>query len=156
MKSNYQHKTRDVLDRRLNSIRRLRSELATPVGGWIRCIRLALGMNSRHLGERIGVGADWVRVLERNESAGAVTLRSLQKAADAMNCDLVYTFLPRESLRGMVEKQARKVAELRSKRVSHSMMLEEQQPTSREQEKIIADLIRELVRTMPRTLWDER
>ena len=156
MKSPYQDKSRDMLDKRLSRLRRVRTDLSTPAGGWIKCIRLALGMNSRHLGERLGVGADWVRMLERNEAAGSVTLQSLQKAANAMNCELVYSFLPRESLRSMVEKQARKVAEQRNQRVSHSMMLEQQQPSRREQEEIIEEIVRELLRTMPRTLWDEK
>lgn len=146
---------RDFLSKKLGRLDRLRQELSPPVGGWIKSIRTALGMNTRQLGERLGVGGDRVRVLEREEIRGAVTLRSMQRAADAMNCEFVYVFLPRDSLHATVEKQARKVAERRVKRVSHSMMLEKQQPGRSDEEAMTKELVQELLRTMPRTLWDE-
>jgi predicted DNA-binding mobile mystery protein A len=62
--------------------------LEPPKHGWIRTIRMALGMTSAQLGKRLGMTAQGAADLENRERDGTVTLGSLRKAADALECDL--------------------------------------------------------------------
>ena len=63
--------------------------------GWIRTIRNQRGMQGKQLAKKMQVSAARVSVLERDEQRGAVTLKMMQKAADALDCDFVYAFVPR-------------------------------------------------------------
>lgn len=96
---------RRELDRILGGIPR--GQLAPPRSGWVRAIRQALGMSASDLGLRMGVTEAAVRDLERAEPEGRVTLDRLNRAAEAMNCKLVYALVPKTSLAETVEAQAR-------------------------------------------------
>lgn len=61
----------------------------------IREIRRALGVQNRELAANMGVSPARISVLERDERRGAVTLKMMQKAAEALGCDFVYTLQPR-------------------------------------------------------------
>ena len=59
-------------------------------------VRVALGMSMRQLSLRMGAASPTsVAQIEAGEVSGGVTLRSLQAAADALECDLVYGLVPR-------------------------------------------------------------
>ena len=63
--------------------------------GWIRMIRTQRGLQGKQLAGKMKVSAARISVLERDEQRGAVTLKMMQKAADALDCDFVYAFVPR-------------------------------------------------------------
>jgi predicted DNA-binding mobile mystery protein A len=86
-------------------------------------------MSARELGDRLGVSDEAVLELERSEVAGGARLRSLQKAAAAMDCTFVYGFLPNGSLDGIVRERAAEVVADDLARVRHSMALEDQAVT---------------------------
>jgi predicted DNA-binding mobile mystery protein A len=65
--------------------------------------------------------------LERSEASGTIQLDTLRRAAEALDCTLVYAIVPNESLASMVDKRARAIALRALHRVSHSMALEDQQ-----------------------------
>ena len=119
-------KARIRLDPRLDEARALRSTLTPPNQGWIRAIREALGMPTRALAARMGITQGTLSGLEASEMSGAIRLSSLRKAAEAMNCTLVYAFVPRESLEDTVQEQAKKIATEQLSPVEHSMLLENQ------------------------------
>ena len=76
---------RKQLDKRLNLL--LDSDsLARPPRGWIRAIREALGMTTEHLAKRIGVSQPRVIEIEKAEVSGSITLKTLQRAANALDC----------------------------------------------------------------------
>ncbi len=56
--------------------------------------RLAKGLKSVELAQRLGVSAARVSMLERDEARGAVTLKMLQRAAEALGCRLEYRLTP--------------------------------------------------------------
>jgi predicted DNA-binding mobile mystery protein A len=85
------------LDTRFERVRLLSRE-GPPTGGFIRAIRTALGMSGRELGERMGVSQSTVTDLEASEVRGTIQLDSLHRAADALDCDLVYFLIPRTTL----------------------------------------------------------
>ncbi len=56
--------------------------------------RLAKGLKSVELAQRLGVSPARVSMLERDEARGAVTLKMLQRAAEALGCRLEYRLTP--------------------------------------------------------------
>jgi predicted DNA-binding mobile mystery protein A len=146
---------RHQLDRRFSSLRR--EELFTlPSGSWVRLIREALGMTSTHLARRLGVSQPRVPRLEKAERDGSITLASLRKAAEAMDCALVYAFVPNKPLEDMVRERAGQVADQLLARTHHSMKLENQPllqgDLKRERDRLLA----ELLKGNPRRLWDDQ
>ena len=126
-----------------------------PARGWIHAIRTAMRMSMRQLGKRIGKTAQTVNDLERAESSGSITIKSLREAGNALNMKLVYGFVPRgESLEELIEKRALKVAGEIVTRTSQSMKLEDQENVSERIEKAIKERASEIKREMPKYLWD--
>ena len=145
---------RRMLDERLNSLR-YPDALARPPRGWIRAIRDALGMTTSHLAERLGVVQSRVPALERAEARKAVTLASLENAANAMDCRLVYALVPRKPLEELVEDRARRKAGRRLESTRHSMALEAQSVAEAHEEEQLERLIRLLIEKAGSELWEE-
>lgn len=127
---------RRALDRRLALVRADIPYAVPPRDGWVRAIRESLGMSSGELGRRMGTVASSVQRLEVAERDGRIGLDTLRRAADALDCDLVYALVPRRTLQDMVADQARVKAVALLANVGHSMLLEDQQvptDTAREQ-----------------------
>lgn len=119
-------KARKNLDLRFAEGRELRQKLARPNQGWIRAIRQALGMTAEQLGRRMGITQATLSGMEASEINGSIRLSTLRKAAEAMNCTLVYALVPNTSLEDIVQDQAKKVAAEQLKPVEHTMLLENQ------------------------------
>lgn len=125
MKSTRIHARRQ-LDHRYESVRDL-GGLGRPNKGWIRAIRDALGMSGSELAARMGVSQQVVSEIERNERQFTVKLETLARAAAAMDCDLVYAFVPRTTLEETVRAQARRKAAHHLAHVAHHGRLEAQE-----------------------------
>ena len=151
-----EHKTliREQLETTLGRISSAR-DVQRPVKGWLRAIREALGMSGKQFASRLGVAPPRITVLEKNEMSGSVTIKTIQQAADALECDFVYAIVPRGNLIDIVRKRALSLAAKRLGRVSHSMLLEAQQLSNIEQKKAIDFEVEELIRNMPKELWDD-
>lgn len=80
----------------------------TPRAGWVKAIRLAIGMSSDTLGNRIGISGQGLRKLEMSEADRSITLKTLDRLADALDCDVQYILAPRTSLIDQLIQQARK------------------------------------------------
>lgn len=126
-----------------------------PSTGWIRTIREALGMSTTQLARRLGIAQSGVVTLEQREVQRTVTLESLSRAAEALDCQLVYAVVPRDGLQAIRERRARLVARHRLGRVAHSMALENQAVSAEEQRAQENQLVEELLATWPRTFWDD-
>lgn len=138
-----------VLDDHLSRV----SVCDRPSGGWIRAVRTSLGMSVRQMAERIGITQQSAARLEKNEINDAITLKSLRKAAEALDCRLVYAFVPNEgSLQDIVRKRALTKARDIVDPVDHSMMLEAQGVGDRKEK--TAQIADELVRNPAISLWD--
>lgn len=125
-----------------------------PVKGWVRAIREALGMSGKQLASRLQVSQPRIPRLEQDELTGAVSLKTMRQAAEAMDCIFVYAIIPRTSLEETVREQARKVATVRIQRAAHSMLLEAQSLSVTEQRLSLEAAVEELVREMPKELWE--
>lgn len=102
---------------------------AVPQKGWIKAVRTALGLSTRQLGNRVGKRSQSILELEKNEALGRIQLDSLAQLARALDCQLVYAFIPNNrerSLRRIVETRARKVALKALAAVNTTMALEDQ------------------------------
>jgi predicted DNA-binding mobile mystery protein A len=88
--------------------------LEVPPKGSIKAIRESLGMTARQLGARMGVAPSRVVKIQRDEVTGATTLKTLRRAAAAMNCRLCYVFVPGSSLNEILLERAAQRASLRS------------------------------------------
>lgn len=125
-----------------------------PRKGWIRAIRDALGMSGRQLGRRMGVSKMWVADMERLEASGATSLKTLRRAAEAMDCVLVYALVPKSSLKETLLKQARQKVRQDMTRASHTMALEDQALTKDEAAKAAETAAASLLDKIPKTFWD--
>lgn len=144
---------RQQLDRVFTDAIELRA-FSIPRKGWIAEVRGILGMRAAQLARRLGIAQPTLSALEGSEVRGTITLNSLRNAAAALNCRLVYTFVPAESFEALIQAQAEIVARREIARVGHTMALEDQRPDDPAWEAAIAALAVELVRTLDRQLWD--
>jgi len=145
---------RRMLDRKLASLRDSGSPAAPP-RGWIRAIREALGMTTGQLARRMGVVQSRIPALEKAEARHAVTLASLEKAAHALDCRLVYALVPRAPLHELVNERARGKAERALAETRHSMELEAQQVDRDDEREQLERLVRQLAEHGGSALWDD-
>ncbi len=122
-----------------------------PVRGWIKAIRQAFGMTTAQLAKRMGVRQPSVVAMEQSEVRGSIELATLRRAAEALDCTLVYALIPNRPLEATVRARARAFARRRRGPVEHSMLLEDQQVKRNDSDAQLEDIIRE---TNPRLFWD--
>ncbi len=126
---------------------------ARPRSGWVRAVRESLGMSAAAFARRLGMSPAGVRKLEGAEASDTVTLASLRKLAQALDCELQYALVPRTSLVQQVKDRAEVVARERLRPIAHSMALEDQ-AVQRPQNKLQLELaIKDLIEGSRRELW---
>jgi len=113
------------LDQRFDAIRPLIGS-PRPHRGWIRAIRDALGMSGSELAGRMGISPKTIHDIESSEVAETIKLETLRRAADALECDLVYVLVPRTDLDTMVRERSRRKAHTHLDPVAHHSRLEDQ------------------------------
>ncbi len=126
-----------------------------PLKGWIRAIRDALGMNNRQLAQRLGVSNSRIPRIEQDEISGGLTLKTMNRVADELDCIFVYGFVPRTSLQETIRNQAVSVAKKRMKKLMHTMELEDQGLSSAENKKVLDNLVEEVINSSSATLWED-
>jgi predicted DNA-binding mobile mystery protein A len=149
---NTDSRARQRLDDRLGSLKPV-ERFRAPPKGWVRAIRDALGMTGVQLAKRLRISPQSVEALEKSEASGTIKLDTLRRAADALDCTLVYALVPNDSLEGAVRTRARKIAIRDLGRVAHTMKLEAQDTGDAALEARIEAYIRDVLRE--RDLWDE-
>ena len=123
--------------------------------GWLRTVRLTLGMSMRQLGDRLGISPQAVAQLEEREAQGTVTLDSLQNAARAMDMKLVYVLLPEEgSIESMVEARALQLAREYVSDAVQDLTEQEREQAQDRLEKAVLIKALELRGNMGRRFWD--
>lgn len=124
--------------------------------GWIGAVRRALGITSSQLAARLGLEQSGVAHYERREREGTITMASLRRAAAALECDLVYGFVPRAgSFAAIVSAQATRAAEQQLAEIEHTMALEEQPVDPDERRHQLEELAERLGRERPSWIWNE-
>lgn len=145
---------RRQLDKRFAALRNTQS-LTRPPRGWIRAVREALGMTTRQLGARMGVSQPRVVNIEQGEVSGSITLATLQRAANALDCQLAYALLPRRPLQELIEDRARSRARSMLQATAHSMALENQRADEESEHAQFELLVKELIERSGSAHWEE-
>jgi predicted DNA-binding mobile mystery protein A len=143
---------RKFLDARLSPLKP-EERFRPPPKGWIKAIRQALGMSGVQLASRLGVSPQTVDALENSEKNGRVQLETLRRAAEALDCTLVYALVPKNSLEDSINSRARDIASENLARASHSMKLEAQETDPTDRERQVQDYIWNYV--SERDVWDK-
>lgn len=152
MKNDTRQRARQRLDERLSPLKP-EERFQPPPKGWIRAIRDAIGMSGVQLASRLGVRPQTVESIEKSEATGTIQLKTLRRAAEALDCTLVYALVPKDSLEDAVSRRARQIAIRDLRRVAHTMKLEAQGTGNADMEARIQAYIRDAIKD--RDLWDE-
>ena len=127
------------------------SRYTTPVRGWAKAVREALGMTTAQLAKRLGVKQPSVVAIEQSEAKGTIELATLRRVAEALDCTLVYAFVPNKPLEAIVRARARLFSRRRRGPVEHSMLLEDQAVKGKDSDKRLDEIVSD---TNPRLFWD--
>jgi len=84
-------------------------------------------MSASQLAHRVGVTPDAIVKAERSERLKSISIATLSKIADALECDVIVQLKPRTSLDELMRRQALEKARAERNRVVHTMRLEAQQ-----------------------------
>jgi predicted DNA-binding mobile mystery protein A len=128
MNANLRLSLRNGLTQRLPALIAANAVAQKPARGWLRAIREAVGLKQIEVAKRIGVTPASYRDLESSEARGTISLASLTRAAEAMDCEAVYFLIPRAGAANSFDELAlRYDPEMKHLRASeHSMALEGQ------------------------------
>jgi predicted DNA-binding mobile mystery protein A len=143
---------REQLDTTLQRFSTL-STISAPQRGWIRAIRDALGMTAKQLACRMDVTQQSVTRIEKDEPTGSVTIKTMRKTAEALDCQFVYGFVPKTSLDETVRSKAKEVAARRLAEANQTMTLEAQSLNKEENQKVLSEMVEDLVINPPSNLW---
>lgn len=119
-------------------------------------------MTVRQLATRLRVSPSSIVRMEQRERDDTISLGALRRAANALDCDLVYAVVPRRAagseptstlLDTLIEARAHEVAAVELSRIAHTMALEGQAVNPADMQAQIAERTAALAET-PRRLWD--
>ena len=125
-----------------------------PTKGWIRSVRESLSMTSAQLAKRVGVSQPNIIKWEQREIDSTITMKSLRRVAQAMQCDLVYALVPRKPINSILEERAKQIAADSLEQVSRSMRLEDQETSAAHRTRLAQQIVRQLLEETPKRLWD--
>ena len=126
---------------------------AAPPMGWVRALRDALGLTGAQLARRLGIRPASLSELDKNEVKGAITLATLRRAAEALDCTLVYALVPNQSLDKMVKEAATSAAQRELVASFHTMALEGQGLRAADKRDMVEERAAEIAKTGGRRLW---
>jgi predicted DNA-binding mobile mystery protein A len=96
---------------------RLGRTAAGEIAGWLRALRQTLEIPVDEFARRLGVSRREVFRLEKSEEEARIQLGTLRRAAEALDCELIYALTPRQgtlgemaAVRGVAREAARKQA----------------------------------------------
>jgi predicted DNA-binding mobile mystery protein A len=112
-------------------------------------------MTARQLAGRLGISQQSVARIEKDELSGSVTIKTMRRVADSLDCVFVCGFVPRSSLEATVRRQAEQLASRRLAQASQTMALEDQGLKAEENKKVLSGMVDELVDELPSNLWSE-
>jgi predicted DNA-binding mobile mystery protein A len=124
-----------------------------PSIGWAKAIREALGISATAFAKRVGMTHAGVHKLETAEASDAITLGSLRKLAQALDCELQYALIPRTSLTEQLTTRAKHIAQAELRPIAHSMALEDQAVEDSSHQLQIDFRVRQLLDGSRRDLW---
>ncbi len=104
--------------------------------GWIRFMRISLGMTLKILAKKSNLSLSAVGHMEKRETEGKITLESLKKLAHAMDCHLIYAIIPNDQYDTYIKNQAEKKALKILNQADIQMELEDQKVVTEKKERL--------------------
>lgn len=154
MKKNTNKLQLEQLDKKIRVFNRLGS-VEQPGEGWIRSVRVALGLSLEQLSKILGIKPQSLIKIEQREMEGAVNLKTLNQIAEVLGLKFVYGFsAPKSSLDKIIKKQAYKVAREIVERTNKSMKLEDQGNSKTRIDKAVKSRAEEIIANREKCLWD--
>ncbi len=136
MKANFKNElSLSQIERRLDSLRAVKDK-AQVKDGWIKFMRNALGLTLNDLSKLVSLSRIRIIQAERREIEGKVTIATLKKMAEAMDCDLVYAFVPKKDIKTTIYDKAFEKARKTLGLADLHMKLEDQKVEGDEKERI--------------------
>ena len=144
----------EQLDKKLNPFEGT-EKVIIPDQGWINSIRVTLSMTLEQLGNKIKVSKQGAKNIEKSESIGTISLKSMKEIGRVLDMKFVYGFVPADgSIENLVNRKAEELAKKIVLRTSQHMKLENQGNSDEQIKRAINDLAAELKREMSKSLWD--
>jgi len=113
------------IETRLKKLRAILNETKVSPG-WIYYIRHALQLTLENLAKRTNLTKASIQQMEKREAQGRITLATLKKLADSMDCEFVYAMVPRKEIKKILYEKAYMKAKQIIKNADVHMTLEDQ------------------------------
>lgn len=142
------------LDRKLKGFRVARL-IARPDIGWLKTIRISLGMSQQQVANKLSITRQSVQEIEKREKEGSITLKRLQETADALDMQLVYGLVPKDgTISNLIDRKAHELALRIVSRTSQTMKLEDQENSQQRVKNAIDERTALIKNDIPKSLWD--
>ncbi len=126
-----------------------------PQKGWIHTIRTTLNMTMDQLGNKLNMTKGAIQKIEDREAEGQITINKLKDVGNALDMQLVYGFVPKDStLDNLINLKAENLARKIVLRTHQNMTLEDQAISDEKINASIIDLANDIKREMRKSLWD--
>lgn len=83
------------LDERNPALQAVKASAQKPARGWLRAVREAVALSQGQVAQKLAMTRQSYAGFEAAEERRAISLGSLERAAEAMGCEVVYFLLPR-------------------------------------------------------------
>lgn len=146
------------LDRQLSEWQKLGKKFPKPSVGWLRTLRLAFNMTTEYLAQKVGVNHSRILHIEKGEVDDTITLQTLKKVADAMECELIYAIVPKNnlSLEKIIRNHASELALEITHRVGHTMALEDQSVSKEFLQQQTEETAKILAKNLDKKFWKKK
>ncbi|MCB9357610.1 MAG: mobile mystery protein A [Calditrichaeota bacterium] len=130
--------------------------VAIPREGWIVTARKALRMSASDLAARMNVTRASISSLERSELDGGVTLKRMERVADAMGCRFIYAIVPESDVDSMLTARAKRKARQLVEQADQQMSLEGQRLSPEQLDFEVERITKEILAELPRGFWSDK
>ncbi len=104
--------------------------------GWIHYLRSVLGIKLSTLARLAKTTPSTVQQAEKREGKHKVTIETLRRMAEAMDCEFVYAFIPKNEIKKLIEVRAYSKAKKILEKADTHMTLEDQKVTQDMSERV--------------------
>lgn len=105
MKTNIDETILNQIERRIEAVRSIKDKTLVREG-WIKYMRNALGLTQTKLASLVNLNSANIMQAEKRESEGNVSIATLKKMAQAMECEFVYAFVPKKKITEIIHDKA--------------------------------------------------
>ena len=144
----------DQLDQLFQTVSYIRN-VKRPKEGWIRTIRMAIGMSAVQLAKRLNITRQSMAEIEKREADGSITLNTLRTVADAMEMEVHYVLIPKKgTLEKLINDRVNELAKEIVIRTSQSMKLEDQENEAERLKNAIKERAEQIKAESLKNIWN--